>query len=74
MSSKLAVAAAVIILFGSTSARLAAAKTNHHHHHPGRASSTILLETRDPGPPRVWGGCATDDGQGRMRPCDAGGG
>jgi hypothetical protein len=75
MSAKLAMLVVVVTLFGSTSMVLAASRANQHHHHrAGQASSTTFFKTRDPAPSRLWSVCATDDGQGRMRPCDGAGG
>jgi hypothetical protein len=74
MRNKLPIAAVVLILLGSKSMSFAASRGDHYHHRSGQASSNSSFETRDPVPPRFWRVCATDDGQGRMRPCDAGGG
>jgi hypothetical protein len=42
-------------------------------HHGSVASPGNVLEGRDAGPNEQFQICVTDDGQGRIRPCNAGG-
>lgn len=75
MFSKFHVAVAVVLVFGSTSTVFAAtnAKSSRHQQRIERAAQPSS-EGYNFAVPRTWGGCTTDDGGGRMRPCDFGGG
>src|SRR5260370_11531891 len=75
---RIAIALGMVLGPGSASASLAATHHGKMHRTPGYA-------TVDPVAPqpsltahdlavRVWGGCVTDDGQTRFRPCSAAGG
>jgi hypothetical protein len=80
MSSKLRIAIAVALLFGSASTVLAASngRAAQRAQRIERVAPPALFEGRDAAPllssSQLWGGCATDDGQGRFRPCDEAGG
>jgi hypothetical protein len=72
---------ALTILLGSAWAVLAqnyvnqmAPRARHHGSVEHRATPVDLFEGRDAGPNEQFKICVTDEGQGRLRPCDAGGG
>jgi hypothetical protein len=49
-------------------------RAGHHGSATHRTTAVDLFEGRDAGPNEQFRICVTDEGQGRLRPCDAGGG